>query len=110
MATTVNVRMTHSTISSRAPHWSSRPASLFSAIGCTSMLMPKMASSVSMSTARSTTTVASSVVLDRPSRRASAHGRTNSPSRNGSTLFAMNPIIVALNSESMESGRPAWMK
>ena len=41
-----------------------RPASVFSAIGCSIRATPKMASSVSMSTARSTTTVASSVVLD----------------------------------------------
>ena len=58
-----------------------------------------------MSITRSTTTVANSVVRDSPSRRASTSGRTNSPSLNGSRLFAMKPTIVALNSGPMRIGR-----
>ena len=49
-----------------------------------------------MSTTRSTTTVASTVVFESFSRRARAQARTNSPSRNGNRLLAMKPIMVAL--------------
>ena len=89
----------------RAPLCTSRPAGVFSAIGLTRSAMPKIASSVSMSIARSTTMVASAIDLESFSRRASAHGRTNSPRRNGSTLFAMKPIMVALNRLPLAIGR-----
>ncbi len=99
----VALRMT----SSSAPFCSSCAAAVSVEIGCTNSATPSRASSVSMSMARSTTMVASSIVFDSPSRRASAHGRTNSPSRSGSTMFAMNPIMVELNRLSPEMRRGA---
>ena len=84
------------TISEVAPAWVNSAALLPARMGCTSMVTPRIASRASMSTTRSTTTVASTMVFEQCSRRASAHARTNSPSRKGSTLLAMKPIMVAL--------------